>query len=252
VNAEGISWRVWALRAGRSEMDQSMATYTEGMGQALVIPHTMFLLKGPRTVLVDTSFESTAAVRDAYPQRIWREPEEEPLTLLDHLSVTPDEIELIVCTHLHYDHCGTNRLFPRARVLVQREELVYALNPVADVMRREYFAPSGGFRPPYDQEQLDLLDGDTELGDGLTVVSLPGHTPGSQGLLVQTSRGTLALAGDQIMVKENFDEGLPVGLHTDLDAWYRSLAKLRQLTEWVAPSHDLRLFLGGGQVRALV
>jgi N-acyl homoserine lactone hydrolase len=244
-------WRVWALRAGRSEMDQSMATYTEGMGHPLVIPHTMFLLKGPRTVLMDTSFESVAAVRGSYPQRVWRDAEEEPLTLLRALSVEPDDVSMIFCSHLHYDHCGTNRMFRRAKVLAQREELAYALDPTADIMRREYFAPSGGFTPPYDQAQMELLDGDADLGQGLRAVHLPGHTPGSQGLLVDTTRGRLALAGDQVMVQENFAPGLPVGLHTDLDAWYRSRAKLKQLTDWVAPSHDLRLFSEQGPIHPL-
>ena len=232
-------------------MDQSMATYAEGMGQALVIPHTMFLLKGPATVIVDTSFESPAAVRSAYPQRIWREPGEEPLELLKQLAVKPDQVSLVVCTHLHYDHCGTNRRFERARIVVQRVELAYALDPVAHLMRREYFAPTGGFTPPYDPDQLELLDGDTDLGDGLTVLHLPGHTPGSQGLMVETSRGRLALAGDQIMVRENYDQGIPVGLHTDLDAWYLSLEKLRQQSAWVAPSHDLRLFSQGSPIQEL-
>lgn len=232
-------------------MDQSMATYTEGMGQALVIPHTMFLLKGPAIVVVDTSFESPAAVRGAYPQRIWRSREEEPIQLLKRLAVAPDQVSLVVCTHLHYDHCGTNRAFASARILVQRVELAYAQNPVADIMRREYFAPVGGFTPPYDPDQLELLDGDTDLGDGLAVLHLPGHTPGSQGLVVDTAQGRLALAGDQIMVRENYDQGIPVGLHTDLDAWYRSLDKLRQQEASVAPSHDLRLFSTGGCIQEL-
>jgi N-acyl homoserine lactone hydrolase len=245
------NWRVWALLAGRSEMDQSMATYTEGMGQALIIPHTMFLLKGPATVIVDTSFESPEAVSSAYPQRIWRDPGEEPLELLRQLDVTPDQVSLVVCTHLHYDHCGTNRQFARARILAQRVELAYALDPVAHLMRREYFAPTAGFTPPYDPDQLELLDGDTDLGDGLAVLHLPGHTPGSQGLMVDTSRGRLALPGDQIMVRENYDQGIPVGLHTDLDAWYLSLEKLRHQTAWVAPSHDLRLFSPGSRIQEL-
>ena len=245
------NWRVWALLAGRSEMDQSMATYAEGMGRALIIPHTMFLLKGPTTVVVDTSFESPEAVRGAYPQRIWREPGEEPLELLRQLAVTADQVSLVVCTHLHYDHCGTNRRFARARIVAQRVELAYALDPVAHLMRKEYFAPTGGFTPPYEPHRLELLDGDTDLGEGLTVLHLPGHTPGSQGLMVDTTRGRLGLAGDQIMVRENYDQGVPVGLHTDLDAWYVSLEKLRHHASWVAPSHDLRLFSRGSRIQEL-
>ena len=111
-------------------------------------------------------------------------------------------------------------------------------------MEREFFSPSGGFTPPFDPAQMDLLDGDTQLGDGLHLLHLPGHTPGSQGVAVTTERGVLGLLGDNVMVEENWAANIPVGLHTDLDAWYRSLARARGAVDRVVPSHDLRVFDG--------
>lgn len=246
-------WKVFALLAGRSKMDRSMATYLEGMGRPLVIPHTMFvLLRGHESVIVDTSFCSPEAVNSAYPQEIWRDADEHPLSLLAQLDLEPSGVELVICTHLHYDHCGCNRLFPDARVLVQRRELAYALNPIAKLMEREFFSPAGGFTPPFDAATLELVDGDTALGNGLELITLPGHTPGSQGVMVDTPGGPLCLAGDLIMVAENFDDELPVGLHTDLDAWYESHAKVRSRTDRVVPSHDLRLFSDGDPVAEIV
>lgn len=235
-------WRVWALRAGRSIMDRSMATYLEGMGDQLTIPHTMFLLRGPRTVLVDTSFESADSVARVYPQAIFRDPAEEPLALLASLGVAAEQVDLIVCTHLHYDHCGTNRSFPRAPVLVQDSEFEYAQAPVAAVMEREFFAPSAGFTPPYDPTQFKMVRGDVALEDGLVLLHLPGHTPGLQGLVVPTSDGRLGLLGDHVMVAENWEDTTPVGLHTDVDDWYRSTRRARLEVDRVAPSHDLRIF----------
>ncbi len=242
MTERGSSWRVWALRAGRSRMDRSLATYLEGMGEALDIPHTMFLLRGPRTVLVDTSFESPEAVARAYPQEIWRERDEEPVALLASLGVAPDDIDAIICTHLHYDHCGTNRRYPHARVAVQRSELEYARAPVSDLMLREFFAPTGGFTPPYELSQFDPVDGDLDLDDGLRLVHLPGHTPGLQGVIVPTADGRIGLLGDHVMLSENWDQCLPVGLHTSVDDWYRSTRRIRPEIDRVAPSHDMRLF----------
>jgi len=242
------AWSVWALRAGRSRMDQSLATYLDGMGKALTIPHTMFLLSGSRVVLVDTSFESAQAVRDAYPQEVWRDPDEEPLALLAGLGVAPEQVEIVVCSHLHYDHCGSNRQFSQARVVVQRTELEYALHPTATIMEREFFSPSGGFRPPFDPTHMDLIDGDSQLLEGLSLLHLPGHTPGSQGVVIATDQGPLGLLGDNVMVAENWASNVPVGLHTDLDAWYRSMAKARAVVERVVPSHDMRVFAGGQPV----
>lgn len=243
--ADGSAWKVWALLAGRSKMDRSLATYLDGMGQELVIPHTMFVVRGPSIVLVDTSFESADVVRDGYPQEISRTDAEEPLALLATIGVRPEDVDAIVCTHLHYDHCGSNRLFPQARVWVQRRELEYAQRPTAVIMEREFFAPSGGFRPPYDIAQFEVIDGDREIGAGLRLVALPGHTPGLQGVIVRTASGRLGILGDHVMLRENWDDEVPVGLHTDLDAWYRSTRKAKALVDAVAPSHDLRLFPAG-------
>lgn len=243
------SWKVWALRAGRSEMDRSVATYLQGMGQRLVIPHTMFVLRGPSVVVVDTSFEAVEAVKEVYPQEIWREPEEEPTALLEILGLTPDDVGTVVCTHLHYDHCGGNRLFRRAPVFVQHNELDYALRPTSLIMQQEFFSPSGGFTPPFSVEQMQLIDGDQDIGPGLRLITLPGHTPGLQGLLIETGRGRLCLAGDHVMLRENFEGTIPVGLHTNVDDWYRSMAKLKTLTDWVIPSHDMRVFDGAALVQ---
>jgi N-acyl homoserine lactone hydrolase len=223
-------------------MDQSVATYLEGMGALLEIPHTMFVLRGPRTVVVDTSFGSAAVIREHYPQEVWRDAAEEPSAMLAELGVNADDVEIVVCTHLHYDHCGGNYLFPNARILVQQAELDYSLHPISSLMEREYFSIDAGYPPQCDVRNLVPISGDVEVAAGLRLVALPGHTPGSQGLVVDTAHGRLALAGDLIMVRENFDDAIPVGLHTDLDAWYRSHRRLRDLTDHVVPSHDLRVF----------
>lgn len=245
-------WKVFALRAGRSRIDRSMATYLEGIGVPLVIPHTMFILRrGRDTIAVDTSFSSTEEVQAAYPQEIWRQDDEHPRALLGEIGLELADVELVICTHLHYDHCGCNELFARARVLVQRRELEYALAPKAKLMEREFFSPSGGFTPPFDAARCEPVDGDLDLHGGLKLLWLPGHTPGSQGVLVPTDSGPLCLAGDLVMVRENFEQVMPVGLHTDVDAWYSSHAKLRTYTDHVVPSHDMRVFDGDQRIAEL-
>src|SRR5260370_19401269 len=216
-----MKWKAWALLAGRSRVDKSMATYLDGMGESLVIHHTMFLLRGPAHVVVDTSFKSTEIIKAAYPQEVWRSPEEHPLALLSQLGVRPEEVLTVICTHLHYDHCGCNTAFANAKVLVQRKEVDYALNPTTKLMQREFFSPAGGFRPSFDQGQFELLDGDVELDNGLKIIQIPGHTPGSQGVLVDTGHGKICLARDLIMLQENFASEIPVDPHTDVDAWHR-------------------------------
>lgn len=242
-------WTLWGLRAGHSTVDQSMLTYLEGPGAAVQIPHVVFLATGPANVLVDTSFRSAASVRASYPQEIARPQDEQLEVLLGRVGLGPPDIEVIVHTHLHYDHAGNNHLFPGVSPLVQRTEIEYAASPSVTIMQREYFAPSAGFTPPFDAGRLTAVDGDLTVADGLDLLHLPGHTPGSQGVLLETAAGPVCIPGDQVMVSENMRAELPVGLHTDLEAWERSHKRLLALDARIIPSHDMRVFATGSVQR---
>jgi glyoxylase-like metal-dependent hydrolase (beta-lactamase superfamily II) len=238
-------WQAWALSTGSSRVDQSMLTYLEGAGQEVVIPHVMILLRGESTVLVDTGFGSPEQISAAYPQALWRNAAQDPVRLLEQLGVAPADVDLVVHTHLHYDHVGNNALFPGATKLAQRAELAFAADPDVPLMRREYFTPCCGFPAQFDAAAITPVDGDQSLLPGLDLLALPGHTPGSQGILVQTDTGPLCYAGDLVMVTENMQELTPVGLHTDLAAAERSRQKVAALGVPVVPAHDARLFTSG-------
>ncbi len=115
-------------------------------------------------------------------------------TLLDDLAragVTPDEIDLVILTHLHGDHSGwaTRRdaagrvvpTFPNARYAVQRQEYHDATHP-NERTRNTYFADN--FVPLAEAGVLDLLDGEKELLPGITVAPAPGHCLGLQCVVI--------------------------------------------------------------------
>src|SRR6202046_3294338 len=232
-------WTLWALRAGHSTADQSMLTYLEGPGAAVEIPHVVFLATGPAHVLIDTSFRQETA----------RPADEELDVLLGRVGLGPADIEMIVHTHLHYDHAGNNHLFPGVSPLVQRAEIEYAAAPSVTIMEGEYFAPSAGFTPPFDPARFTPVDGDLAVADGLDLLHLPGHTPGSQGVLLDTVAGPVCIPGDQVMVHENMRAELPVGLHTDLEAWERSHQRLGARGGRPLTPHDMRIFPAGSVQR---
>jgi N-acyl homoserine lactone hydrolase len=244
------TWKAWALRTGNSRAEQSMLTYLDGAGQEVVIPHIMILLQGVATVLIDTGFGSPDEIAANYPQDLWRSISEQPTSLLAELGVAPDDVDLIVHTHLHYDHVGNNHLFPGATKIAQAVELDFFANPTVPLMRREYFTPCCGFPSQFEVDDVTPVDGDQTLLPGLELLALPGHTPGSQGVLFETSDGPMCFAGDLVMVAENMNEMTPVGLHTDLVAAERSRRRLESLGAPVIPSHDMRLF-PAGDIQAL-
>lgn len=110
---------------------------------------------------------------------------------LRELGVEPESIDVVVMTHLHFDHSGgaTRRtpsgavepVFPRARHVVQRRELAAAQRP-HERNRASYLAEN--LEPLVAAGLLDAVDGEAEVVPGVRVVPSPGHTPGHQSVLV--------------------------------------------------------------------
>jgi N-acyl homoserine lactone hydrolase len=96
----------------------------------------------------------------------------------------PDVVS-VVNTHLHFDHCGGNRRYAGTPTYVQRAELAAAVAPAY----LEEWARFPG-------ESYVELDGDTELFEGVSVLSTPGHSAGHQSVVVRTADGTVVLGGD--------------------------------------------------------
>ncbi len=139
---------------------------------------------------------------------------------LGALGVEPD---LVVCSHLHFDHAGGNGLLPSARVVVQRAEWEAAHGD--DEL--------GAYAPhDYDTGQdVQLVDGEHDVfGDGTVVcVPTPGHTAGHQSLRVRTDAGEVVLTGDACYFRQALDERrLPV-FGPDPAEQHRSLDLLAQL-----------------------
>ena len=168
--------------------------------------HSWLLRTRNRTILVDTCCgndkERPAVERFHRKQRPW-------LERLAAAGVAPEQVDLVMCTHLHIDHVGWNtRLengrwvptFPNARYLFSRAD-------------RQYWDPATGLRtmdalndgvfndsvlPVIEAGQADLVDGIAELADGMMMHPAPGHTPGNM-ILKTASRGVSGIfAGDCI------------------------------------------------------
>ncbi len=108
----------------------------------------------------------------------------------------PGDVELVVHTHLHYDHCQNDPLFPRARFGVQRTELAHIRRPLP-------FYEGIAEMCANLEARVVAIDGDTELLPGLRTVANGGHTPGHQSVLVETDDGTACLCGDIVSLEAN-------------------------------------------------
>ncbi|MCB9459170.1 MAG: MBL fold metallo-hydrolase [Anaerolineaceae bacterium] len=113
---------------------------------------------------------------------------------LDALNVTPQDIDLVIDTHLHSDHCGGNTYyveggsepvaaFPNAEYVVQRREYEDARQP-NERTRATYIADN--FEPLVTSGQMRLLDSDSDLAPGIRGVVTPGHTPGHMSIIFES------------------------------------------------------------------
>jgi len=218
-------------------------TYLRGWGEALDIPLVMFVVQGGGApVVVDTGADLDRAW-EHHRIRMEQTPEEQPAAALRSLGVDPEEVRVVVNTHLHWDHSSNNHLFPNARVVVQQSEVDYARNPVTWHRRQFEHLPDLTASWRSAEDRIDAVDGDTAVAPGVSVVALPGHTPGSQGVVVEAATKRYLLAGDCIDLYENWAgdeeaEHIPSGFFTDIVAYENSLKRIEKLGGEVIPSHD--------------
>jgi len=116
-------------------------------------------------------------------------------------GVAVDDIDVVVCSHLHPDHCGCNVFFPRATVLAQASEIAAATA----------YGPAQGYLPVEWQlpTPIEPIEGDRDLfGDGrITLLHVPGHTPGMMAAHVVLPRdGAFVLASDAVAVRAHLDQ----------------------------------------------
>ncbi|OZC45271.1 N-acyl homoserine lactonase family protein [Rhodococcus sp. WWJCD1] len=165
-----------------------------------------------------------------------------PLEIIGGLGIAPGDIDLCVLTHLHYDHTGVVADLPRARYVVQRRELEYWNGPWATRIEQERWLHS---RPDIDHvaasTRLDLVDGDRELLDGLSVHSVGGHTAGMQIVRVRTARGNIVLASDASHFYENIESDNPFAILHYLPDMFGAFDRIQELADGpdhIVPGHD--------------
>ncbi|GAC1480834.1 MAG: MBL fold metallo-hydrolase [Candidatus Dormibacteria bacterium] len=150
-------------------------------------------------------------------------------------DVGPSDIRWVINSHLHFDHCGQNAVFPHAPVYVQKAEYERRAEPGYTV--REWLDYAGA--------QYELLAGEQEILPGVRVLTTPGHTPGHQSVRVDTTAGPALFTGDACWTAGQFDGSPPrAGMMEDPAAFARSLEKLRAVSPaTVHFCHDKRTWL---------
>jgi N-acyl homoserine lactone hydrolase len=233
----GFADKLYRLDGGHSlANDESVWTPGENVGRSIQFSSTCWLMQhGSEWLLWDTGVPESA-LNDpkgwsTLPKLIVYHLDK---TLTDQLAVIglkPNDITYVALSHTHGDHIGNVRLFQNSTVLIQRAEYTWISSPDGpndNVNQLKALARKLMGTPKH----LRLLDGDTDVfGDGsVTLVSTPGHTPGSQSLMVHLrNSGFIILSGDVVHLEENFEKDTVPFLNTDKAASIASMERIRRM-----------------------
>jgi glyoxylase-like metal-dependent hydrolase (beta-lactamase superfamily II) len=223
--------------------EKSRFTYDRDHGKKVDVAIITWLVQGGgKNILVDTGPPMNRE-QAAKHHLVMEDAERGLLSGLSAAKLTVHDIDTVILTHLHWDHAYNLELFDRATIYVQRRELEYAVNPLP--LHRITYEVGLSDSVPYWAVHLGrfcVLDGDQSILDGLKVLLLPGHTPGLQGVLVDTAVGRYLIASDSFPLFENIECSIPNGIHVDLSDWFASLALIKRTGATLLPGHDLKVF----------
>jgi glyoxylase-like metal-dependent hydrolase (beta-lactamase superfamily II) len=164
---------------------------------------------------------------------------------LTKLGISASEIETIIFTHLHWDHCFNLERFPDAKLITSRTEHEFALNPIPFYWSSYEYPEKDGLTPPFAGRSFTLTEGEAEVEDGITVLPLPGHSPGHIGVSINTAKGCYMAVGDLAFLPENFEpdkeRGWPItppGRFCNiLDIW-QSIMTVKRRADYILMAHD--------------
>jgi N-acyl homoserine lactone hydrolase len=225
--------KMHVLPGGRLRMRKSIFFPDADRSETMELPVSAFLLRHAQgNVLFDTgchpSVATDAEARWGSLAKVMApvfKPEEQVISSLASIGLEPDDVDAVIASHFHSDHCGCNEFFKRATIMCHAAELAAARSPDAEKM--------GYVRADWDQDRaFDEMQGPRDVfGDGrIVVLPLPGHTPGTVGALVELDTlGSFLLASDALALRAYLDGEITPRNTWNTDLFTKSLSEIRSL-----------------------
>lgn len=233
------------LEGGRLRMRRSIYVSGAAKDEMIELPVHAALMRHPQgNVLFDSGCSPQAA---SDPQTRWGglakvmtpifAPEQTVVRQLERLNLKPDDIDVVICSHLHPDHCGCNEYFRRATILCHEAEVAAA--------KVEGAENQGYLKQEWDQPQgFQTFNAEHDVfGDGrIVLLPMPGHTPGMTAARISLERdGTFVLASDTAPLQANIETGIAPKNTWNMDLAAAALVRLKELRDkgaTVVSAHD--------------
>lgn len=212
-------------------------THFKGKGEQITVPiWCAAATDGVHKVVVDTGIRDIELYQKSEPGARQAPEQRTDVAVQRIMGWAPEDVDIVVNTHLHCDHSGANARFKNAVFYVQKKEWESAFEPL--VPEAPFYDPLCYGRTAVNYFQWEFLEGDAEILPGLRVIRTPGHTRGHQSVLFDTQKGVVCVSGDICNVAENINENLEPNIVVLVEETYKSLARIRHCADYILPGHE--------------
>ncbi len=240
--------KIYPINTGWVVLDHAVYLFNKGTpGKKVDIPNICFYVDtGEHKLMIDTGLPDAERATKYHHDCTKRGCPDSP-DALQAMGVDPDEIDICIFTHLHWDHCHNMKKFRNARYIASQTEIQWAYNPLPPYYR-SYEAPILGVEPPFMGCQFEVVEGETEIVPGVKVFPTPGHTPGHIAAQVETTAGSCVVVGDAIFTYRNFESKteehwrywVQNRLVNQIDGW-KSYEEIDRRADFILPFHEERV-----------
>lgn len=234
---ERVKWKVKAIQVGLLELDRSAMTHFKGKGEKIFVPvWCAGATDGVHKVVIDTGIRDIELYKLSEPGASQTPEQKTEVAIKRIMGWDPEEVDIVINTHLHCDHSGANGVFKNATFFVQKKEWEEAFNPI--VPEAPFYDTLCFDRDAVNYFQWEFLDGDAQILPGLCVITTPGHTKGHQSVLLDTEDGVVCVSGDICNVAENVNGNLEPNIIVQVAETYESFKRIRQFAKYILPGHE--------------
>ncbi|NLM19772.1 MAG: N-acyl homoserine lactonase family protein [Clostridiaceae bacterium] len=234
-----VEYQIKMLKMGTLYGEKSSLTMGIDFGVPIPIPMWSAAIEGNgHKIVVDTGIKSLEWTKENLGDQyeVEQESDETMEAALEHIGWKPEEVDIVINTHLHYDHCGSNYLFKNAKFYLQSSEWDYAFQPVKNQECFYYEELFGWQAVRY--TSWKMLSGEYQILPGLRVIPLGGHSVGGQGVFVNTKEGIVCLAMDAVGLYENLENNILPNIMTNVEDGFKAFDIIRNNSDFVIPGHD--------------
>jgi len=235
-------YKIHPIVMGTKIFDKGMMTYQHGYGETYAIPIYAWFLEGSdKNILVDTGEMRPIQSEDREKSiggRIYTFEQG-----LQKWGLTPDDIDIVIHTHLHNDHCENDYKCANATFYVHQKELERIHNPHPLDFR--YLADY--IEDVEENGQIKTIIADTQILPGIRALHTPVHTEGGLSLMVDTVGGKAVITGFCVIM-ENFYPPkeisamemavIPPGTPVNVYDAYDIMLKIKEMAEILIPLHE--------------